>query len=68
MCARGILDLRTLAAPGLALFRSSRWVPRSWRNELRWAVDSGRETEDFKFGGRIDSGEKLVDAKHCRVF
>jgi hypothetical protein len=31
------------------------------------SVYSGREPDDFKFGGRIDSGEKLVDAKHRRV-
>jgi hypothetical protein len=29
--------------------------------------NSGCEPDDFKFGGYIDSGEKLVDAKHRRV-
>jgi hypothetical protein len=31
------------------------------------AVYSGCESDDFKFGGHIDSGQKLVDAKHRRV-
>ncbi len=36
--------------------------------ETFWiAVNSGCESDDFKFGGHIDSGEKLVDTKHRRV-